>query len=80
MFDDFVRVHPLLSEKNNQRIYPRRLYFPLKKKNHVAGDSNFAYLFFKRSATNFFVTFFAHGTVLYSCSSGIVGLVKKQRR
>jgi hypothetical protein len=70
----------MLSEKNNQRIYPRRFYFPFKKKSHVVEDSDFAYLFFKRSATNFFVTLFAHGTVLYSCSSGIVGLVKKQRR
>lgn len=77
-FNDFVNLHAFLSEQNNRRVFHRRFNFPLKKKSNVASDR--AYLFFKRSATNFFVTLFAHGKVLYSCSSGIVGLKKKQRR
>jgi len=77
-FNDFVNLHAFLSEQNNKRVFHRRFNFPLKKKSNVASDR--AYLFFKRSATNFFVTLFAHGKVLYSCSSGIVGLKKKQRR
>jgi len=79
-FNGFVNLHALLSEQNNKRVFPRRFHFPLKKKNNVADVSDLAYLFFKRSATNFFVTLFAHGKVLYSCSSGLVGLKKKQRR
>ena len=79
-FNSFVQLHAFLSEKNNKRVFPRRFSFPFQKKSNVDKVSGLAYLFFKRSATNLFVTLFAHGKVLYSCSSGIVGLKKKQRR
>ena len=44
-----------------------------KSKNH-------SYLQIKRSVTNMFVTFVVGGNVLFSCTAGSSGLVKKERR
>lgn len=43
-------------------------------------SKNHSYLQIKRSVTNLFVTFVVGGNVLFSCTAGSSGLVKKERR
>jgi hypothetical protein len=43
-------------------------------------SKNHSYLQIKRSVTNMFVTFVVGGNVIFSCTAGSSGLVKKERR
>jgi hypothetical protein len=53
------------------------IFFPRTIRNNTQKHS---YLQIKKSVTNFFITFVVNGDIVFSCTAGSVGLIKKERR